>query len=461
MSKDTHDKIAQFFPLLQAVNSEASRTALLITFDLTSDLYTHLRTYSFNVVIASNKNEVEKCLKDKKRAIHVIVVDVDEKLDAFSMSKLWWFSDNRLTFHTMMDSPQIYSRFYSNTLVYIFADCDIKTRLRFKSAGARECFAKPIVYDSLLETLQKDFGSNARDTVGPPLPFVAQAEMDQHCGSEIASSVSITSTTSYLEYPHMDHVGESQERDYHVHFAVGTVHFLAPEIITDQKYDTPGDWWACGITFYECLTQQHLFYGTDRQDVMNNIVGGPIDLSKIVSFGEDVHRLIQGLLQRDAVQRLGYDGAAKIKQQEFFAHINWLTLSQSDTAAFKPAQFVQKVSDFHEKLFFYGTVEDRNPQSTLTMMSQRDVASMMRFQLNRGRAKMSSKIKSHHKNNSTSKSRTGAGDWYAPSSCGKLEEEQPVSRTRSYSIYFFQSVIVSSLVFLLLQSIYEELDEDN
>jgi hypothetical protein len=107
------------------------------------------------------------------------------------------------------------------------------------------------------------------------------------------------------------------------------------------------------------------------------------------------------------------DGAAGIKQQEFFANINWLTLSQSDTAAFKPAQFVQKGSDIHEKLFFYGTVEDRNPQSTLTMMRNRNAASMMRFQLNRGRAKKSSKIKSHSKNNSTSKSRVGSGDWYS------------------------------------------------
>eukprot|EP01035_Chromulina_nebulosa_P023532 gene23532-30511_t len=234
MSKDTHDKIAQFFPLQQAVNSEASRTALLITFDLTSDIYTHLRTFSFNVVVASNKKEVEKCLKDKKRAIHAIVVDVDEKLDAFSMSNLWWFSDMRLTFHTMMDSPQIYSRFYSNTLVYIFADCDMRTRLRFKSAGARECFAKPIVYDSLLETLQKDFGSQGKDTAGgPPLPFVAPAEVDEHCDSEIANSVSI-STATYSENPHINHVGDSQERDYNVNFAVGTVYFLAPEIIRDR-----------------------------------------------------------------------------------------------------------------------------------------------------------------------------------------------------------------------------------
>ena len=430
MRKETHDKIAQFFPLSQAINSDASRTALLITFDLASDIYTYLRTFSFNVLIASNKKEVEKYLKDKKRAIHAILVDLEDKVDESSMKKLWWFADMRLTFHTMMDSPQAYSRFYSTTFVYVFADCDEKMLHRFKSAGARECFTKPIVHDSLLETLQRDFGFQDKDFASLPLPSTVVPEEDQQYCSDIVDNVSMASAISCMENSFVDSVEDTPERDNQVRFAVGTIYFLAPEIITKQKYDTPADWWACGITFYECLTQQHLFHCVFRHDVMNCIVNGPIDLSNISSFGEDIHRLVSGFLQRDVKQRLGTDGTAGIKQQEFFAHINWLTLSQSDTGAFKPAQFVQKTTDFHEKLFFYGTVEDRNPQSTLSVMTQRNVASMRRFQLNRGRAKTAIKMRNHSKSTKPKVSalKARAGNWDAPASIGESEDEQPVRK---------------------------------
>ena len=42
------------------------------------------------------------------------------------------------------------------------------------------------------------------------------------------------------------------ESDRATHSVVGTVHFMSPEIIIEQRYGRSVDWWACGCTFFEC-----------------------------------------------------------------------------------------------------------------------------------------------------------------------------------------------------------------
>ena len=45
---------------------------------------------------------------------------------------------------------------------------------------------------------------------------------------------------------------------------VGTLQFMAPEIFFDRKYGYGVDWWAFGVTVYNCVERQSLFAGSTR-----------------------------------------------------------------------------------------------------------------------------------------------------------------------------------------------------
>lgn len=381
ISKDARDKITQFFPLPLDLRNDAPVTVVLVTADSTSDICVRLEAVAVNVLVASSQSEVKAILREGKIRISAIFVDVDDKLNLFSKSHFWWFSDGMLTFHALSRPKQRFEHFYLNIAVYVIADCDEKARYKLKSAGVRECFSKrPVDYAAMFLALRRDLGLLFMAPAGTDA--ANSASSSQSLSFDAVSSTSAASTTSAVE-------GDSAEDDHvqdHVHSAVGTVHFLAPEVIQHQKYGKPVDWWACGVTFYECLAKGHLFHGKHRQEVIDDILNGPIDLSKILEFGEPIHDLIGGLVNREVAQRLGSRGAAAdIKGHGFFAGCDWLTLSNSNTV-FKPAQFVNKQFHLQDKLQFYDAVA-----TTQSMMNQRNVATMQRFQTNRQRVREAKK----------------------------------------------------------------------
>ena len=380
ISREARDKITQFFPSPLGLNTDTTVTVVLVTTDSASEICARLQGIALNVLVASSQSEVKTILREGKIRISAIFLDINDKLNLFSKSHFWWFSDGMLTFHVMSRPKQRFEQFYSNTAVYVIADCNEKARYKLKSAGVRECFSKhPVDYAAIVLALRRDVGilQAVKDSAGANTDRSAGDSSSQSL--ETVSSNSVASTMSIID--HSDKGGDSVEDvQDHVHSAVGTLHFLAPEVIRHQKYGKPVDWWACGVTFYECLAKGHLFQGKHRQDVIDDILNGPIDLSKILEFGEPITDLIRGLVNRDVVQRLGSRGAAMdIKGHVFFSGCDWLTLSKSNTM-FKPAQFVNKHFHLQDKLQFYDATA-----SAQSMMNQRNVATMERFQTNRRR----------------------------------------------------------------------------
>ena len=152
-------------------------------------------------------------------------------------------------------------------------------------------------------------------------------------------------------------VSEGQQK----HSAVGTIHFMAPEVIFEHKYGRSVDWWACGVTFYECTMRQHLFTGVDKETIIQHILSGTIDLEPLSQHSTLLKNLVEGLLVRNPNSRLGTDGAHTIMRQEFFKGIDWTTISVSNPS-YKPAQHVNQRHSIKDKMLFYGEVEDNTPE---------------------------------------------------------------------------------------------------
>lgn len=144
---------------------------------------------------------------------------------------------------------------------------------------------------------------------------------------------------------------------------------MAPEVISDRIYGKPVDWWACGVTFYECLTREHLFVGKDKGEIVQKILTGPICLKALDAQDERLGGLVRGLLIREQSQRLGSTSAQDIKEHAFFAHIDWSRFSEMDPVI-KPAQRVKKKhSDQLQRQLFYGEPDCQVRQSTVSLSS--------------------------------------------------------------------------------------------
>jgi hypothetical protein len=98
----------------------------------------------------------------------------------------------------------------------------------------------------------------------------------------------------------------------------GTPQFMAPEIIERGEYSTAVDWWATGVTFFNCAVGQHLFRGRDHASLYAQICSGDIDLAPLQPVSETLQNLVSRLVERDVSKRLGTRGGRFVRTHRFF-----------------------------------------------------------------------------------------------------------------------------------------------
>ena len=173
------------------------------------------------------------------------------------------------------------------------------------------------------------------------------------------------------------------EQQFERRRVVGTLQYLAPETIRSRHYGRAGDWWACGVTMYECTCNSRLFVGHSKDDILRKILSSRTDLSLMstLSFQQlaecdakhksrscltempsvlppssvpnsddktppvqafvvsKIEHLLSSMLKLKKSGRLGTSGAADIKAHPFFDSINFETVSIADPE-WKPSQYL-------------------------------------------------------------------------------------------------------------------------
>lgn len=70
-------------------------------------------------------------------------------------------------------------------------------------------------------------------------------------------------------------VERAQWRRSHARSCVGTSQYMAPEVISSERYDKSCDWWSIGCILYECLYGSTPFYDSSREKVKEKALRWP------------------------------------------------------------------------------------------------------------------------------------------------------------------------------------------
>ena len=132
--------------------------------------------------------------------------------------------------------------------------------------------------------------------------------------------------------------GNMSDAEHHrTNSFIGTMEYMAPEIIQGSGHGKAVDWWSTGILLYEMLCGMPPFRAKSKNALQKLIVSGKLKLPTYLS--SEAQSMLKGLLQKDATKRLGYgeQGSQAVMKHPFFKGIDWKKLDQRDIASpFQP-----------------------------------------------------------------------------------------------------------------------------
>uniref|UniRef100_A0A8B9HU52 G protein-coupled receptor kinase n=1 Tax=Astyanax mexicanus TaxID=7994 RepID=A0A8B9HU52_ASTMX len=110
---------------------------------------------------------------------------------------------------------------------------------------------------------------------------------------------------------------------------VGTVGYMAPEVVKNERYTFSPDWWALGCLLYEMIEGQSPFQQRKKKIKREEVERLVKDVEEEYSskFSEDAKSLCKMLLAKDPNERLGCQGgASEVKAHSLFRSINFKRL---------------------------------------------------------------------------------------------------------------------------------------
>ncbi|OLN88630.1 Serine/threonine-protein kinase psk1 [Colletotrichum chlorophyti] len=114
----------------------------------------------------------------------------------------------------------------------------------------------------------------------------------------------------------------------HCNSMLGTVEYMAPEVILGEKYGKAVDWWSFGALGYDLMTGNPPFRGGNHAKIQQNIVKQKLVMPYYLS--PDAKDLLTRLLKKDPKKRLGANMPKDLqvmKGHRFFKKIDWKKLA--------------------------------------------------------------------------------------------------------------------------------------
>lgn len=115
---------------------------------------------------------------------------------------------------------------------------------------------------------------------------------------------------------------------------LGTVDYMAPEVVEGKNYGMAVDYWSLGAIGHDLLTGSPPFGGNNHAKIQQNIVKQKLALPYFL--GPDAKDLLTRLLRKEPSKRLGANmpkDLKTIKAHRFFRRIDWRKLGRRECEA--------------------------------------------------------------------------------------------------------------------------------
>lgn len=107
----------------------------------------------------------------------------------------------------------------------------------------------------------------------------------------------------------------------------GTPDYLAPEVVSQSRYNKSVDWYALGVLVFEMLSgfppyHQH---STNHLELYEKILAGPLEIKMPSAFDGNACNLILKLMEGDPSRRYGNmrNGAGDVFEHPWFEEVDW------------------------------------------------------------------------------------------------------------------------------------------
>lgn len=112
---------------------------------------------------------------------------------------------------------------------------------------------------------------------------------------------------------------------------LGTIEYMAPEVVRGDAYDFAVDWWSLGAIGYDMLTGKPPFGGGNHAKIQQNILKQKLQMPYFI--GPDAKDLLTRLLRKEPSKRLGGTNSKELKNlkaHRFFRKIEWKKLERRE-----------------------------------------------------------------------------------------------------------------------------------
>ncbi|KAF2165824.1 hypothetical protein M409DRAFT_24111 [Zasmidium cellare ATCC 36951] len=119
--------------------------------------------------------------------------------------------------------------------------------------------------------------------------------------------------------------------DERANSVLGTIEYMAPEVVEGKAYDFSVDWWSLGAIGFDLLTGSPPFGGNNHARIQQNILKQKLQLPYFL--GPDAKDLLTRLLRKEPSKRLGgstLKDVKVLKSHRFFRKIDWKKLEKRE-----------------------------------------------------------------------------------------------------------------------------------
>lgn len=125
-----------------------------------------------------------------------------------------------------------------------------------------------------------------------------------------------------------------EEEDERANSVLGTIEYMAPEVVQGINYDFAVDWWSLGAIGFDLLCGKPPFGGNNHAKIQQNIIKQKLQLPYFL--GPDAKDFLTRLLRKEPSKRLGgnrHKDMKIIKGHRFFRKIDWKKLERRELEA--------------------------------------------------------------------------------------------------------------------------------